>query len=54
MDELGLRKADEADSDFVFAVKEAALREYVVPGFHKTPCYLTPECIYLVYTSCIC
>ena len=29
MDGLSIRKACEADSDFVFAVKEAAFREYV-------------------------
>lgn len=38
MEELSIRKADAVDSDFVFAVKKAAFREYVeqVDGWDDT------------------
>ena len=38
MEELSIRKADATDSDFVFAVKKAAFREYVeqVEGWNDT------------------
>ena len=38
MEELSIRKADAVDSDFVFAVKKAAFREYVeqVEGWDDT------------------
>lgn len=38
MEELNIRKADATDSDFVFAVKKAAFREYVeqVEGWDDT------------------